>query len=467
MRATTVASYLPESMMIRIGPELRLYSEQSAPEPLLTADALGYFFHEYAHYLHNISTASGITVFINTLELWRCFRDTIGSEGYSAGSAVLAPDRRAHLTRLLAYLDAARRKHSPPPGAIHSLEFLTVSAFRLETDVQGTDERLLGALMCDTEIHAKGGQTDALTIKVGTLELLEGAAWLLEKRMVEAVQAGKTAAPPPTFPYRVAEAIAACAMPGISEEDVLACILAALQSSDAPSAFPDVLFIAKAAAQDGHDPVEVIRERAKGVMDQDAPRLESAFASLESEFGGNGLMAVAIRRIVDAARAGFAARRQDPFFELEMIKVLGTREQSINDVLRRIPSCAVLQRNNGPTDKLGRDYLLSFLPAYDTYEHDPENGFRVVHSIFDFIGRHRQPHHLAPTSEARKGCCPFYTCCNLALRQAKPRTCEYTPWEAADWPGWSEGRACWYGTGIRVTRPPAAMLSGSLVDGSG
>ena len=28
MRATAVASYLPESMMIRIGPELRLYDEE-------------------------------------------------------------------------------------------------------------------------------------------------------------------------------------------------------------------------------------------------------------------------------------------------------------------------------------------------------------------------------------------------------------------------------------------------------
>lgn len=466
MRATAIASYMPESMLIRIGPELRIYNEQGLPEPLPTADALGYFFHEYAHYLHNISTTSGIAAFINTLELWRTFRHTIGANGHGAGSAGLSPDWKTHLTELLAYLDAARQNHSPPLSAVISPAFLTVSAFRLETDVQGTDGPLLGALICDAKIRDKGGQAEALTIKVGTLELLEGAAWLLEKRMVEAVHAGRTAEPPPIFPYRVAEAIAASAVPGISEDCVLACILTALQSSDAPAALLDVLAIARAAADDGRDPVTVLRESAKDAIAKSELVLEGAFASLNGEFNGNGVMAIAIRGIVDAARAGFAARRQDPFFELEMIRGLGTGEQSINDVLLRMPSCAVLQRNSGAADELGKDYLLSFLPANDANEYDPENGIRIVHSMFDYIGRHRRVDHLAPTSEALRGSCPFFTCCTLALRQAEPRTCQNTPWEAVDWSGWNHNGACWYGTGIQITRPPAGAGGESSVEGS-
>ena len=61
----TMASYLPERMIMRIGPELKLVDDQGKPMALPTADAAGVFFHEYTHFLHNISSISGISVFVN------------------------------------------------------------------------------------------------------------------------------------------------------------------------------------------------------------------------------------------------------------------------------------------------------------------------------------------------------------------------------------------------------------------
>lgn len=166
-------------------------------------------------------------------------------------------------------------------------------------------------------------------------------------------------------------------------------------------------------------------------------------------------MAVTIRQIIDTARLGFTKRRVDPFFELQIIQKLGDRSVSIDAVLREMP-CAVLQRNNGCPDQIGRDLLLSFRPEAEaaTPTPDPESGLRVLHSIFDYINRHRRPDDLVSSDEARKGPCPFYTCCALGLRQCQPAVCKETPWEAADWPGWGEkaGR-CWYATGVRITRP--------------
>lgn len=39
-------------------------------------------------------------------------------------------------------------------------------------------------------------------------------------------------------------------------------------------------------------------------------------------------------------------------------------------------------------------------------------------------------------------------------RQTDPSICKATPWKSVDWCGW-DGAACWYATGIRITRPPA------------
>jgi hypothetical protein len=97
----TIASYLPESMLIKVGPELRLFPDANSPDGFRSASAFGYFFREYAHYLHNISTLSGIVVFINTIELWRCFRLTFDETGFSGGSDLADAAQKEHLrTRL-------------------------------------------------------------------------------------------------------------------------------------------------------------------------------------------------------------------------------------------------------------------------------------------------------------------------------------------------------------------------------
>ena len=105
-----IASYLPESMIIKIGPTLRLLDDQGKPVALPTAEVFGFFFHEYAHYIHNISTACGIAVFLNTLELWRRFRLTHDTAGYSSGSGAQPADDKEFLKSLLACLIADRRE---------------------------------------------------------------------------------------------------------------------------------------------------------------------------------------------------------------------------------------------------------------------------------------------------------------------------------------------------------------------
>lgn len=85
---------------------------------------------------------------------------------------------------------------------------------------------------------------------------------------------------------------------------------------------------------------------------------------------------------------------------------------SLNDITEHIPSCAVLQENRGSEDQLQRDYLLSFLTLDIDDSRDPEEGFRVVHSIFDYLGRHADSNGFVSTTKAARRACPFYTSCD-------------------------------------------------------
>jgi hypothetical protein len=115
---TVIAGYLPQAMIIRMSAALPVYDPEGKVLQFPTPAAFGFFFHEYVHFIHNISTVSGIAAFFNTVELWRRFRATIGNNGASVGSSTLPADKVQQLRTLLSYLAAIRRNNEPASGLI-------------------------------------------------------------------------------------------------------------------------------------------------------------------------------------------------------------------------------------------------------------------------------------------------------------------------------------------------------------
>jgi hypothetical protein len=450
-----IASYLPESMLIKLEPDLRLLPDANTPKGFRSAAGLGYFFHEYAHYLHNISTLSGIVVFINTIGLWRCFRQTFNDAGFSGGSALLDAKQKDYLKTVMSYLTTARRTYFPVFQNGFEPASLKITSLKPVIEVTAQNDPLLNMLVCDAEVSSEGGNTEQCKVYIGLLEILESAAWLLEHGMFEAIGSHLPISPPPVFPYRVVEAVARYAVPGLNDAGVIACVLTALQSSDAPNALSDLFGVATQALRDGREPIDVLREKAKEALKQGSSKLEKEFCALEKEFSNGGVLARAIRQIVETARRAFEHRRRDPFFELQILRDMKLQpESSLRDAIRYYAPCAVLEVHDGPDDQLGRDLLLTFLPV-DGDGYDPENGLRIVHCIFDFLDRHRTQEGFLSTQDARQGPCPFYTCCNLPLRAREPSICSSLPWKSADWPEWNQAEVgCWYGHAVRITRPP-------------
>jgi len=450
-----IARYLPESMFITIGPELAPFAESDNPQGFQNPASFGYFFHEYAHYLHNISTVSGITVFINTLELLRCFRQTFDAAGLSNGSDFMKPAEKDHLRTLSAFLTRARLGYAPHLTNIISPVGIKITSLKNSADVTGPKGELLTVLVCDAEVSDQGGNTENCVARIGTLELLESAAWLLERRVVEAMDSNTQIDQPSVFPYRVIDAAARYAVPGLDDRGIIACVLAALQSSDAPEALEMMFGIAAEALRHSQDPMTVLRQKTVDSLNQGRAELDSAFTALDSEFGGSNILARSVRQIVATARRLFEERCTDPFFEFQIIEDMKTDTESFVNAIKRFAPCAVLQKRFGDDDDLERDILISFLPTNNEHGQDPENGLRVVHSIFHFLGRHRTQDGFVSSCKARRDQCPFYTCCNLPLRLKEPAICKAQPWKSVDWPEWDQEKGtCWYGTAVRITRPP-------------
>ncbi|TYL92744.1 hypothetical protein FXB40_23950 [Bradyrhizobium rifense] len=55
---TVLAGYLPQAMIIRMSAALPVYDPLGNVLQFPTAADFGFFFHEYVHFLHNISTVA-------------------------------------------------------------------------------------------------------------------------------------------------------------------------------------------------------------------------------------------------------------------------------------------------------------------------------------------------------------------------------------------------------------------------
>lgn len=226
-----------------------------------------------------------------------------------------------------------------------------------------------------------------------------------------------------------------------------------MQSSDPADGLQQTLRIAKKATDEGRDSLDAIRNAAAEIVTTNESTLLQCLSRIEAEFAGKGIMAVAIRTILSAARDALARRRSNPFFEIELVDDLAACRLGIDTLMTQLPSCVVLQRNAGPDHELRRDLLASFRPLNDDCS-DPEDGLRVTHAVFDFMGRRTGKGALMATENLPPRQCPFYTCCDLRLRMVEPAICSCSPWRAADWHAWDHQGRCWYGTAVAITRPP-------------
>lgn len=62
---TTYASYLPESQIITLRKDFPAFTDPEKLDGFINPEQFGVFFHEWIHFLHNISTINGFSIFLH------------------------------------------------------------------------------------------------------------------------------------------------------------------------------------------------------------------------------------------------------------------------------------------------------------------------------------------------------------------------------------------------------------------
>lgn len=449
--SNAAASYMPDMQVMTLKPTFEAFVDPDIPGGFSTPEQVAIFLHEWIHYLHNVSTMLGLMTFCNLTIVWSNFRWTFGEDGWSHGAMDIDAAQAQDIERQYGYMQTLRGKRSntlPQDAEPEEVHFTRVTV--VPADTGSPDE--LKLLACDVEhLRSTGASPQTHQLLVGTHDILECAAFLLEERA--AIAMGTVPIPPPFDPYLLVLGIARLLAPSLGKEEVLMATLASLQHPDPPRVLLQVLACGEHARRAGENPERAIRNEGTRLLEACWPSAEETLRLLEDMFPLDEPMARVVKQTIARLRANMTRRRQNIFFELDIVERLRIDITSLNESIRLYGAPVLIQQRQGHDDLLGRDLMYEFqlqeMPVDELSE-----GWRLMHAAYRFVGAHLRGGRLRCSNEAAFTRCPFYTACDDEYRKRHPEHCRQQPWLAAT----SETSSCDYGRAVRITRPPAPAL---------
>ncbi len=432
-RSTDLGSYSPNRFMITLGPKFHMVNASDLSPKDLDDDQLSILFHEYIHYLQNISTVAGYHGFRRYLDLWRLFAETVGEDGTSAGSDALSKTHQQWVFQYLAIAYEFDGEWEPdwPDG-------FDPNSFEIEDFEVIPHELPIGdqtALVSAVTLYGRAVQ-DSMTVEefafqIGEVSISEGIAYELDQIVAAGEQGGKTPKyPSPPFPYEILRKFCELRCPGIDTLSVIRLGCLSLLSNDPAGALADLCMLYAQGIQSS-SPESVI-DRIHGNSTQIRELITDAILKTDipqhdEEFQGHGSLSRAVKFIHGLFRRSLQRRLVDPFIELNALsRDSRVDRQRLNDLLVSIPPCTVRQEGRGSKHRISRDSLLNFGPLESA-----DADLSVLHCAQHFLLAHLGPDRLLPSKKARSSPCPFYSCCSLAMRREASSNCKSRPWRAA------------------------------------
>lgn len=107
MTSIAAGCYLPEIMVIKLKPIIEALADPNDPSGFQNPIQLGVFFHEWIHYLHNVSTLLSISTLNCTIGLWHIFRSTYHNS-IPSGEDNIPEEDRLKLSEFISFLNETR-----------------------------------------------------------------------------------------------------------------------------------------------------------------------------------------------------------------------------------------------------------------------------------------------------------------------------------------------------------------------
>jgi len=445
--STPAATYAPEMQLLTLKPDFEAFADPANPRGFESPEQVAIFFHEWIHYLHNVSTVHGLTTFGTLTILWSNFRETIGADGWSHGATNVPEKDAQDIERQYGLLKTLRSRRSTTLPQKVAPHLVTLDQVGAVPAVESCPDELT-VLECNALVApaTEDGVAQAHKVYITTNEILECAAYMLEEKAAVAM---KTLLPlPDVNPYLLVPKARDLLAPGLSDECLLMCALASVQCADPPRA---LLFLLKAGANaqnEGDDPREAVQAAGERLFEAYQPSAMASISMIDDMFPVHEPMARAVLSTLRRIERNLSYRKKDLFFELSIVESLRQGPVTMLDAIERYGAPSILQQRKGDPEQMGLDLIYAFdLPGEPKGE--IAAGWNMMHAAFKFLNAHLRTGSLRSTDLVVGATCPFYTSCQAYYRRTAAQNCNSTPWLSV---GAEEG-LCEYALAVVATRP--------------
>lgn len=447
MSNQTIATYLPDCLVITLKHQFDAFADPENVKGLVGAEQIGFFFHEWTHYLHNVSTIHGLSAFGSHAALWSNFRRTISADGFSSGSGNLDEGFQESIRQIPIFLSASRLIAKSGLPTDISIFDITVESATHSTVKIANSEAEITTITCNLLVK-RNNELLRESVEIGTHEILEGAAWMLESKITLAL--GGISPVVLVAPYQLVKILVRSRFPDISDDTVIKFVLSALQDSDPPGNLWRLLEQVRLAVRSGECPENVLLTLTKKSLEVSKSWVMESITTIKSIFPNDEPMARAVISTSETISNNLELRRNNPYFEFDIIEQVKKSPQSLSDAIEKYGCCTVIQQRTGADDTVARDLMYDLVPS----NQELEFGWRKMHASFRFVVLHYASGEFISTENVSSPSsqCPFYTICNLKLRVEKPAICKQTPWKSVNLT--DQDGACWYAAAVISIRPP-------------
>jgi len=441
----TIASYLPESQIITLSKDFPALTDPDELAGFKNPVQFGVFFHEWIHFLHNISTINGLSLFCTQIVLWSNFRWAMDNQDVCIGSIGMDQENINFNKDFYSYIYSNRRlHHCELPSYVKLNELLFENAEISDFEVSNDQVTSTSLINCTILYCGKKYSLD-----IGVLEILESAAFMLECKFINAMNGSPQEAP--FHPYQTVKGLAEGIAPSLNEDDIVCCMLAALQSNNAPYVLFNLLKDCELKHTDCRH--ENLVSLAKAQLKEQDELIENSLDQICSYFPNNEPMGNFIKLTIKRIKKNLAYRNEHPFFELDIIKNVAERNEMMNEVIRQFGGCTIIQKRYEDDEEPQCDIMYDF----DLPENNESNlfGSKMLRACFHFMFLHyKSSGEIIKTEsldESPSNKCPFYTVCCSSIRMSNSNVCAESPWKSMLI---NDNKDCYYAAAIKATNPP-------------
>lgn len=365
-------------------------------------------YHEYIHYIHEISTMIGITQFNFEVINRSIFSEFVNIPNTSLASEISG--EKADMFNLIRKTNGALLGHTAiqlDGQIIIIIKDITLIPFKAYAPFYEKPLNIQIPQIVYEYANSQTGFYGENSVLFGKFYLYEGIAHHLEQLVARRINIEPTPSAQVLPEYKLMAQIAKFILPNIDERSMLE--LASLSLSYFNSGEWFIHMLQEIASEDLYIPGYIMEMKEK-VSKELAERKDDLVYTLEGIkriFKKREAISVATNHLCDQMINGFKQRILNPVFEIDI-----TYSRGLVDLVKCIPFCDMMYELVDEDDYM-KDFAGSHLQN------------QLAKDLQTFLCH--VDYHQVSIANPESHCCPLYTFCPHKLRNAKPHQCRTKP----------------------------------------